>query len=73
MAELNKSHPIYLCPMHTNIRQSFPGVCRKCGMPLVSENTHFALLQHMTSNRLHLIVMLLLILVVMASVMMISL
>jgi len=60
----------YLCPMHTDIRQPSPGKCTKCGMDLVLEGTRFALLRHMVSSPLHLVIMAALMAVAMAAAMM---
>lgn len=48
---------IYLCPMHSEVRQSEPGKCPKCGMNLVREGTRFGMLRHMTGSPSHLLVM----------------
>jgi hypothetical protein len=48
---------MYVCPMHSAVHQVGPGKCPQCGMDLLPEGTRFALLRHMTSNPLHLIVM----------------
>jgi hypothetical protein len=48
---------LYVCPMHSEIRQSSPGKCPRCGMDLLPEGTRFGLLRHMISNPLHLVVM----------------
>ena len=48
---------LYICPMHSDVRQPAPGKCRKCGMELVAEGTHFALVRHMLSSPMHLAVM----------------
>lgn len=32
-----KQPPMYVCPMHPDVRQSEPGRCPKCGMPLELE------------------------------------
>jgi Heavy metal binding domain len=60
----------YICPMHSDVRQANPGKCPKCGMDLLPEGTRFALLRHMISNPLHLVVMAALMLAVMAAAMM---
>jgi hypothetical protein len=49
---------IYVCPMHRHVRRQGPGQCPTCGMALLPEGTRFALLRHMASNPLHVIVML---------------
>jgi hypothetical protein len=43
--------------MHKDVRQAGPGKCPKCGMALLPEGTRFAMLRHMFSNPLPLIVM----------------
>jgi hypothetical protein len=48
---------IYLCPMHSEVRQADPGKCPKCGMALLPEGARFGLLQHMTRSPLHLVIM----------------
>jgi heavy metal-binding protein len=57
--------PVYLCPMHSEIRQPTPGKCTRCGMALVPEGTRFGLLRHMVSSPLHLAMMGVLMVVVM--------
>jgi hypothetical protein len=64
------SGTIYVCPMHSGVRQPGPGKCPECGMDLLPEGTRFALLRHMTSNPLHLVVMAAVMLAIMAAVMM---
>ena len=61
---------IYLCPMHSDVRQANPGKCPKCGMDLLPEGTRFALLRHMIGNPLHLVVMAALMVALMAAAMM---
>jgi hypothetical protein len=61
---------VYLCPMHSDIRQPNPGKCTKCGMDLVLEGTRFALLRHMASSPVHLAIMVALMAIVMAAAMM---
>jgi Heavy metal binding domain len=48
---------VYFCPMHSDVRQSKPGKCPRCGMALLPEGTRFGLLRHMISSPLHLAVM----------------
>jgi hypothetical protein len=48
---------IYLCPMHSDVRQSGPGKCPSCGMDLVPEGTRFGLLRHMLGSPMHLAIM----------------
>jgi hypothetical protein len=42
--------------MHPQVRQSTPGRCLQCDMPLLPEGTRFALLRHMMANPFHLAV-----------------
>jgi hypothetical protein len=63
--------PIYICPMHRDIRQSTPGKCPKCGMDLVPEGTRFAMLRHMIQNPVMLTIMVAVMLALMAAAMMI--
>lgn len=64
------SAPLYLCPMHSDIRESTAGKCPHCGMPLVPEGARFGLLRHMFSSPLHIAVMVAIMLAVMAAAMM---
>jgi hypothetical protein len=61
---------VYYCPMHSDVRQPNLGKCPRCGMDLVPEGMRFALLRHMISNPLHLIVMIALMAATMAAAMM---
>jgi len=49
--------PVYICPMHKDVRQASPGKCPKCGMALLPEGARFGMVRHMLSNALPLIVM----------------
>jgi Heavy metal binding domain len=60
----------YLCPMHRDVRQPNPGKCPRCGMDLLPEGTRFAMLRHMISRPLHLLIMVVVMLAVMAAAMM---
>ena len=62
--------PIYLCPMHPDVRQSESGKCPKCGMDLLPEGTKFAMLRHIISDPVHLIIMAAVMLALMAAWMM---
>lgn len=64
------SAPLYLCPMHSDVRDSTAGQCPHCGMRLVQEGTRFGMLRHMFSSPLHIAVMVAVMLAVMAAVMM---
>jgi hypothetical protein len=57
--------------MHPDIRQPASGKCPKCGMDLLPEGTSFAMLRHMLSNPLHLVVMAAIMLALMAAAMMV--
>jgi hypothetical protein len=56
--------------MHTDVRQTNPGKCPKCGMDLLPEGTRFGMLRHMISSPLHLVIMAVVMVAVMAAVMM---
>ena len=64
------SAPLYLCPMHSDVRESMAGQCPHCGMRLIQEGTRFGLLRHMFSSPLHMAAMAAVMLAVMAAVMM---
>jgi Heavy metal binding domain len=57
MAEQANVAKVYVCPMHSQVRQPRPGKCPECGMDLVPEGTRFAILRHMISSPLHLAAM----------------
>jgi hypothetical protein len=61
---------IYVCPMHSAVRQSDPGKCPKCGMDLLPEGTRFGMLRHMINSPLHLVVMAAVMVAAMAAAMM---
>jgi hypothetical protein len=56
--------------MHSDIRQARAGKCSKCGMDLMPEGTRFALIRHMLSNPLHLVILAALTILVTAAAMM---
>jgi hypothetical protein len=70
MDQTQERKPIYLCPMHADVRQVSPGKRPKCGMALLPEGTRFGILRHMISSPVHLAVMLAVMLAAMAAVMM---
>jgi Heavy metal binding domain len=70
MSERANVAAVYVCPMHSIVRQPGPGQCPKCGMDLVPEGTRFAILRHMISSPLHLAAMLGLMLALMVVAMM---
>ena len=61
----------YVCPMHPDVRQPNPGKCPRCGMALTPDGTRFALLRHVISNPLHLVVMAVVMVALMTAAMMI--
>jgi hypothetical protein len=61
---------VYICPMHSDVRQAGPGKCAKCGMDLLPEGTRFGLLRHMFSSPLHIAGMVAIMLALMAAAMM---
>ena len=49
---------VYLCPMHSEVRQPNPGKCPKCHwMYLVPEGTRFGMLRSMVKGPLQLFIM----------------
>jgi Heavy metal binding domain len=60
---------VYLCPMHSGVRQPGPGRCPKCGMDLLPEGTRFGLLRHIAKNPLMLAMMVAIMVGVMALIM----
>ena len=62
--------PAYTCPMHSDVHAAAPGKCPRCGMALVPEGARFALLRHMLSSPLHLVIMLAVMAALMAAAMM---
>jgi len=69
MTEATTTAPMYVCPMHTSVRQAAPGKCPSCGMDLMPEGTRFGLLRHMMSSPLHLAAMAAVMAVLMAGAM----
>lgn len=63
---------VYLCPMHTDIRQPNPGKCPTCGMALVREGARFGMLRHLFGGPKHLVVMAAVMVVVMIVAMMMT-
>ena len=61
----------YICPMHSDVRQSVCGKCPRCGMALVAETTRFALLRHMFGSPLHIVIMAAVMVAIMGVVMMV--
>jgi len=41
--------------MHTEVNQTIPGVCPKCGMDLVPEGARFGMLRHILSMPRHML------------------
>ena len=42
--------PVYICPMHADVRATRPGPCPTCGMDLVPEGARFALLRYLLGS-----------------------
>ena len=57
MSASQTGEPVYTCPMHKAVRQTGPGKCPRCGMALLPKGARFAIVRHMLSNPLHVIVM----------------
>jgi hypothetical protein len=70
MSEPTNSGPVYICPMHKDVRLAGPGKCPHCGMALLPVGTRFPLLRHMLSRPLHLLLMLVAMVLLMAMAMM---
>lgn len=64
------SAPVYVCPMHSDVRAPGPGTCPHCHMELLPEGTRFAILKHMASRPMHVAVMVVVVLAVIAAAMM---
>ncbi len=62
--------PVYICPMHPDVRMPGPGKCPKCGMDLLPEGARFAMLRHMLGHPMRLAIMLAAMLGLIAAVMM---
>jgi len=63
-------NPVYICPMHAQVRETRPGRCPTCGMNLVPEGARFMLLRHMLGSPMHIAIMAGFMVVVMAAAMM---
>jgi Heavy metal binding domain len=48
---------VYTCPMHKDVHRAGPGKCPHCGMALLPEGARFAIVRHMMSSPMHLVVM----------------
>ena len=64
------SAAVYICPMHSDMRQTRPGKCTKCGMELLPAGTRFGLIRHIISSPFHITIMLGVMAVLMATAMM---
>ena len=62
--------PVYICPMHTDVKASGPSKCTRCGMKLVPQGAKHPFLSHMLSSPLHIALMVAVMVAVMAAVMM---
>jgi len=60
----------YICPMHSDVRQSPSGKCPRCGMALVPEKHALCLLRHMFGSPLHIVIMAAVMVAIMGVVMM---
>ena len=58
MSQQPSSAPVYICPMHKDVRRPGPGLCSHCGMALIPEGTRFPMLRHLLSNPLRIVLML---------------
>ena len=72
MDRRQNARQFFVCPMHSDVRQPGPGKCSKCGMDLLPEGTRFALVRHMMSSPLHIVIMVVVMLAAMAAVMMMT-
>ena len=61
---------VYLCPMHSQVRQTSPVKCPRCGMDLLAEGTRFGMLRHMIKSPLMLTIMAAFMVAIMAAAMM---
>ena len=69
MSQAASDGTVYVCPMHSGVRQPGPGTCPECGMDLLPEGTRFAMLRHMMSKPLHIAVMVAVTIAIVAAVM----
>ena len=72
MSEQPSGGPVYICPMHKDVRRPSPGQCLHCGMALIPEGARFPMLRHMLSSRMHMGLMLGAMALLMAAAMMMS-
>ncbi len=73
MSEQPSSGPVYICPMHKDVRRPGPGQCSHCGMALLPEGARFGMLRHMLSSPMHRVVMGAVMLAIMAALLMMML
>ena len=62
--------PVYICPMHTDIKAAEATKCPRCGMKLVPKDAKHPFLSHMLSSPLHIALMIAVMVAVMAAAMM---
>ena len=62
--------PVYICPMHTDVKASAPSKCPRCGMNLVPQDAKHPFLRHMLSSPLHIAMMVAAMLILMGAAMM---
>jgi hypothetical protein len=49
------AQPNFHCPLHTEVKQTLPGACPRCGMDLVPEGARFGMLRHISSMPGHML------------------
>jgi hypothetical protein len=57
MNDMQGGRQVYICPMHSEVREKGPGKCPHCGMELLPEGTRFGMVRHMMSSPMPFIVM----------------
>ncbi len=70
MVQVPDTRQVYVCPMHSGVRQNGPGKCPQCGMALLPEGARFGFLRHMLSSPLHVAIMVAAMIALMAAAMM---
>ena len=59
--------PVYICPMHAEVRETRPGRCPTCGMDLMPEGARFVSLRHLLGSPVNVAMMAGVMVVVMAA------
>jgi Heavy metal binding domain len=62
--------PVYICPMHAEVRAANACKCPRCRMRLVPEGAKLGILQHMLDDPLYVAAMVVVMLAAMAAAMM---